>query len=97
VSAGRAHTCAIGTDDRVYCWGANAQGQLGNGSTTASSSPAAAHGGRAFAMLAAGGNRTCAIQAGTGIAFCWGSNDSAALGVGSPLPFEPAPRPVPAP
>src|SRR4051812_32035157 len=29
VSGGGAHGCGIRTDDRLYCWGSNASGQLG--------------------------------------------------------------------
>jgi len=31
ISAGLNFTCAIGKDDRVYCWGNNHLGKLGNG------------------------------------------------------------------
>lgn len=31
VTLGRRHTCGLGTDDIVYCWGNNERGQLGNG------------------------------------------------------------------
>ena len=29
IAAGQNHTCAIGTDNHIYCWGANDEGQLG--------------------------------------------------------------------
>jgi alpha-tubulin suppressor-like RCC1 family protein len=29
VAAGMYHTCGIGTDNRIYCWGWNNYGQLG--------------------------------------------------------------------
>ena len=39
VSAGRGHTCAILDDDSLVCWGGNAQGQLGDGTTNDSLVP----------------------------------------------------------
>ena len=32
VAAGYLHSCAIGTDNHIYCWGNNTYGQLGVGS-----------------------------------------------------------------
>ncbi len=29
IAAGQRHTCAIGTDNRIYCWGSNYHGELG--------------------------------------------------------------------
>jgi alpha-tubulin suppressor-like RCC1 family protein len=39
LSAGTNFSCAIDESDRVFCWGANEDGQYGDGSTTPSSTP----------------------------------------------------------
>jgi alpha-tubulin suppressor-like RCC1 family protein len=39
LSAGGAHTCGVTLDGSIYCWGANASGQLGDGSTTDRGAP----------------------------------------------------------
>jgi alpha-tubulin suppressor-like RCC1 family protein len=38
------HTCGVTTDHRIYCWGNNASGQLGDGTTTQRSTPVAVAG-----------------------------------------------------
>jgi alpha-tubulin suppressor-like RCC1 family protein len=40
ITVGRVHTCGITTDNRVMCWGGNAAGQLGDGTTSPHSAPA---------------------------------------------------------
>lgn len=39
VSTGSATTCAVKTDATLWCWGANASGQVGDGSTTLRTTP----------------------------------------------------------
>ena len=39
LAAGHRHTCGIGTDNYVYCWGDNEYGQLGVGLNTIGTSP----------------------------------------------------------
>jgi hypothetical protein len=72
VSAGSEHTCGIMTDERVYCWGNNAAGQLGDGGTTSRRTPAAIASERHFVSLSAGPQRTCGVTTPEGAIFCWG-------------------------
>lgn len=79
VSAGGAHSCAI-LDGETQCWGRNDVGQLGTGVPGASTgTPTTVTGGHTFAMVAAGGRHTCAIDD-TGHMWCWGANDFGQLG-----------------
>ncbi|MDP1813347.1 MAG: hypothetical protein Q8K92_02755, partial [Leadbetterella sp.] len=39
VRGGYVHTCALGTDGTVFCWGYNGMGQLGDGSTVQKTTP----------------------------------------------------------
>jgi alpha-tubulin suppressor-like RCC1 family protein len=82
ITAGLAHTCAVTTDGKAYCWGDNLYGQLGDGSTTKRSAPVLVAGGRRFTKIRAGGYHTCATTA-AGRAFCWGDNRYGQLGDGS--------------
>lgn len=83
ITAGDQHSCAI-ANSAAYCWGSNANGQLGNGGTTNSSVPVtvtAATGllsGRTVTAISAGTSHTCAVA--DGLAFCWGLNTSGRLG-----------------
>jgi len=81
VTVGDGHFCALLRDDTVLCWGDNASGQLGNGTTTPSSTPQAVPGIRATA-IAAGGHYTCAVLF-DGTMKCWGDALDGALGNGT--------------
>ncbi|MBI3889659.1 hypothetical protein HY312_03770 [Candidatus Saccharibacteria bacterium] len=86
VSAGKTTTCAI-ADGQAYCWGDNTTKQLGDGTFTARSSPVAVSGGsnvltgKAITSISAGVTHTCAVA--NASAYCWGSNSSAATGLGT--------------
>jgi alpha-tubulin suppressor-like RCC1 family protein len=76
-------TCAITTDNVLWCWGGNRYGQLGSADTDVRTSPTQVQSlGSDIARASNGGTHTCA-QNSDGRLFCWGSNLSGQLGFGA--------------
>lgn len=84
IHAGGSHTCARTTADVAYCWGENADGQLGTGTTVQRRLPGIVTGGHTFNHLTAGRDHTCGIDA-AGRAHCWGRIGFGKLGNGISL------------
>lgn len=87
LAAGNDHTCAISQDEHgknhVQCWGANALGQLGDGSRVDRLTPVEAVGlPEDVSLLTAGQAHTCTLTS-TGGVLCWGDNRYGQLGDGS--------------
>jgi alpha-tubulin suppressor-like RCC1 family protein len=82
ITAGRDHTCGLSTANRVYCWGRNTHGQLGDGTTADRSRPVLVSGGYAFRLVSAGLEHTCGVTT-SNKAMCWGNNADGRLGDGS--------------
>ena len=83
VSAGHYdNACGITATGAVYCWGFNAKGELGDGSTANRSRPVLVRGGVNFAAVSSGTLHTCAVTT-AGAAYCWGANSYGQLGDGT--------------
>ena len=89
VSAGFNHSCGVTTDDAVWCWGSNGNGQLGLALANGSNVPVRAGGSLAAAEVTAANlatgsaSFTCAISADRLTTYCWGRNDVGQLGNGA--------------
>ena len=86
ISAGTLSTCALSSAGAVYCWGNNNTGQLGNNSTTLSSSVPVAvttagtpMAGRTIVQVSADYYSACAVDS-AGLVYCWGWNTAGQLG-----------------
>ncbi len=83
ISGGAEHTCAVLGDGSVKCWGTNAYGQLGDGTTAQQLTPVSVIdlGGTAVS-IASGWYHTCALLS-DGAVKCWGANEFGGLGDGT--------------
>jgi alpha-tubulin suppressor-like RCC1 family protein len=80
-----AFSCAVLVTGRVFCWGDNSSGQLGNGSTASSSStPVKVQLSAGAKQVVTGNFHACALLT-TGDVQCWGENFQGELGNGSPI------------
>ncbi len=93
ITAGADQSCALLTGGTVECWGGNADGELGDGTSTGpstcagsnacSTTPAPVSGLSGVTAIAAGGGpQTCAVLSG-GTVECWGYNGYGVLGDGT--------------
>lgn len=82
ISAGWYHDCALTSAGVAYCWGDNTYGELGNGTTTGSTTPGAVSGSLTFQSISAGLYDTCGLTS-AGAAYCWGLNTNGQLGNGT--------------
>src|SRR5262245_55940925 len=93
VSAGAEHTCGLRRTGRLYCWGADGGGQLGNGLPNADQHTPVLTLGSGWTSVAAGGSHTCGRRS-SGRLFCWGYDGAGQLGDGGGGTIRSAPREV---
>jgi len=82
ISANRDSSCAVRSSGRVFCWGNNQDGQLGDGTTTDRRSPVRVRDLTSVTQVASGNNHSCALRS-SGRVFCWGQNGQRQLGDGT--------------
>jgi alpha-tubulin suppressor-like RCC1 family protein len=87
ISSRAGHALAINDDGRVFSWGSNDSGQLGNEKTENSAFMVAVSGlgSERFISVAAGHSHSLALSA-SGRVYAWGSNDHGELGNGTTIP-----------
>jgi VCBS repeat-containing protein len=83
IAAGSNHTVVLMKDGTVWAWGSNSNGQLGNNSTTDSSTPVPVSiaNTSGVASIAAGSNHTVVLMK-DGTVWAWGDNTYGQLGDG---------------
>jgi alpha-tubulin suppressor-like RCC1 family protein len=84
VSAGFEHTCGVTMDNRVYCWGDNANGKLGDGTETSRHKPVRVATELLFRQVSAGTQTTCGVTTAYRV-YCWGHNGQGTLGNGTTI------------
>jgi alpha-tubulin suppressor-like RCC1 family protein len=85
-SSGGFYNCGLEKNGKIYCWGFNSLGSLGNDSNEDSEIPVSVsipengdlH---AFTSISSGNNSSCGLTL-VGVAYCWGDNRNGVLGNG---------------
>lgn len=98
ISAGKRHSCTISRGS-AYCWGNNASGELGNNTTSNSTTPKKTQSPRhdmsyyrkaVATNISVGRAHTCAVVESK--VYCWGDNSEGQLGTGHKNPVSGAVR-----
>ena len=82
MTGGEYHTVALDSDGAVWTWGHNGYGQLGDGTTTARTTPAQISGLGSVTAIATGGSHAIALKP-DGTVWTWGYNALGQLGDGT--------------
>lgn len=84
VHPGASHSCGLGRDSKLYCWGRNQTGQTGSSWWGYADDPLAFPGGvTGYSFVTAGDEHTCAIATDNNRVYCTGNNGDGRLGDGT--------------
>ena len=81
-ASGNHHSCGVTDDGGLWCWGHNAEGELGTGDRDDRKTPVQIGTDRDWSAVTLGSHYTCAIDDDDGL-WCWGYNWFGQLGVGN--------------
>ena len=84
------HTCALKSDNTLWCWGTS----LGGGAASTSNVPVEIPGGGTWASVTTGPWATCAIKSSDASLWCWGDEYNGHLGNGITGGYETTPQAV---
>lgn len=87
MDTGDGHTCAVGTDGGLWCWGRNSEHELGPDTNIQVREPNQVTADGPWLAVAAGQNHTCAIKQDRSL-WCWGANEGSQSNDGFPLGIE---------
>lgn len=83
LAAGYNYSLAIGSDEKVWAWGSNSNGQLGDGTTTFWNTPVEVGGiAQVISIISSSGTHSLALKS-DGTVWAWGSNANGQLGDGT--------------
>ncbi|HEX7665236.1 MAG TPA: hypothetical protein VF407_12010, partial [Polyangiaceae bacterium] len=82
LASAESHTCAIGTDGSLVCWGSNTEGELGRGTTTTQELAAKVGSLSNVVAVSPGADHVCATTK-DGATWCWGNNKYGQIGDGT--------------
>jgi len=80
LTAGATHSCAVGRDHKLICWGSDVDGELGDGTTAATRLPTPAGSLGAHVVGAAAGTHFGCALGDDGSVSCFGANDQQQAG-----------------